>query len=211
MCSAPFFSPSSLVANRILVCEIARTSNGLKPSFYELDLCVRALLLDENVGYVPPFIVLFETGKDGERAFLSLFLLLIRVTQVRLVHSSPARPTSRHPGSWILCQKHVEVALVPTLSVSNCGMPNICGAFTIRAPWSGMSSALIIASCATFGDAKSKCRRILRQVRCRFRGARSVRRFYIAVGNIRHVVSYSHVRFGTHAHGLPAVIGLAHP
>ncbi len=100
MCSAPFFSPSSLVANRILVCEIARTSNGLKPSFYELDLCVRALLLDENVGYVPPFIVLFETGKDGERAFLSLFLLLIRVTQVRLVHSSPR--ASHVPSPWIL-------------------------------------------------------------------------------------------------------------
>ncbi|KAK0492934.1 hypothetical protein EDD18DRAFT_1408449, partial [Armillaria luteobubalina] len=47
-------------------CQIARTSHGLKPSFYELDLCVRALLLDENVGYVPPFIVLFETGKEGK-------------------------------------------------------------------------------------------------------------------------------------------------
>ncbi len=211
MCSVPFFSPSSLVANRILVCEIARTSNGLKPSFYELDLCLRALLLDENVGYVPPFIVLFETGKDGERAFLSLFLLLIRVTQVGsyTLHPRVPRPVTLDPG--LSAKKHVEAALVPTLSVSDCGMPNICGAFTIRAPWSGMSSALIIASCATFGDAKSKCRRILRQVRCRFRGARSVRRFYIAVGNIRHVVSYSHVRFGTHAHGLPAVIGLAHP
>ncbi|PBK61375.1 hypothetical protein ARMSODRAFT_896861, partial [Armillaria solidipes] len=31
--------------------------------FYELDLCVRALLLDKNVGYVPLFIILFETGK----------------------------------------------------------------------------------------------------------------------------------------------------
>ncbi|PBK81576.1 hypothetical protein ARMGADRAFT_948046, partial [Armillaria gallica] len=53
-------------SDRILVCEISRTSHGLKPSFYELDLCVRALLLDENVGYVPPFIILFEMGKDGK-------------------------------------------------------------------------------------------------------------------------------------------------
>ncbi|KAK0429993.1 hypothetical protein EV421DRAFT_1722264, partial [Armillaria borealis] len=41
-----------------IFCEIARTSHGLKQSFYELNLCVHALLLDENVGYVPPFIVL---------------------------------------------------------------------------------------------------------------------------------------------------------
>ncbi|KAK0454191.1 uncharacterized protein EV420DRAFT_604727 [Desarmillaria tabescens] len=45
-------------------CKIARDSHGLSPSFYELDLCVRALLLDEAVGYVPPFIVIVEMGYD---------------------------------------------------------------------------------------------------------------------------------------------------
>ncbi|KAK0437627.1 hypothetical protein EV421DRAFT_2038128 [Armillaria borealis] len=133
---------------RRLVCEIARTSHGLKPSFYELDLCVRALLLDENVGYVPPFIVLFETGKDGKAR-----TLFTRASHV--------------PSPWILD------SLPKTCGSSTCTDSDCIGlwrneesqSLTTRAPWSGMSSALIITSCATFGDARSKCRWILRQVR----------------------------------------------
>ncbi|SJL14728.1 uncharacterized protein ARMOST_18195 [Armillaria ostoyae] len=47
-------------------CQVAAKSHGRNPCFYQVDLCVRALLLDEKVGYVPPFINIQEARKGGK-------------------------------------------------------------------------------------------------------------------------------------------------
>ncbi|KAK0454192.1 uncharacterized protein EV420DRAFT_604756 [Desarmillaria tabescens] len=47
-------------------CQVAAKVHGRNPCFYQVDLCVRALLLDKDVGYVPPFIVILEARKDGK-------------------------------------------------------------------------------------------------------------------------------------------------
>ncbi|KAK0184731.1 hypothetical protein F5146DRAFT_891814, partial [Armillaria mellea] len=86
-CAQSACSVSISGSSLTLVCEIARNSHGLKPSFYELGLCIRALLLEENVGYVPPFIMLFENVKDGKAR--TLFTRASHVLSLCILDSLP--------------------------------------------------------------------------------------------------------------------------
>ncbi|KAK0216449.1 hypothetical protein EDD85DRAFT_782244, partial [Armillaria nabsnona] len=47
-------------------CQVAAKAHGRNSCFYQVDLCGRALL-DEKVGYVPPFIIIQEAPKGGKQ------------------------------------------------------------------------------------------------------------------------------------------------
>ncbi|KAK0492932.1 hypothetical protein EDD18DRAFT_1078970 [Armillaria luteobubalina] len=59
--------------------QIAAKVYDRNPCFYKVDLCVIALLLDENISYVPPLIVIQEARKGGKP----------RALFTRLCHCSP--------------------------------------------------------------------------------------------------------------------------
>ncbi|KAK0429989.1 hypothetical protein EV421DRAFT_1939475 [Armillaria borealis] len=131
------------------LCQVAAKAHGRNPCFYQVDLCVRALLLDEKVSYVLPFIVIQEARKGGKAHAL-------------FTHPSHCPPPAILNTLPKMCRS-------ATCTDSKCvGLWQMEAFRTLHYPspmkWSSVQMER--------GSA--------------FRGARSVRRFHIAVMTIRH-------------------------